>query len=113
MKVLILMILVSAGLVAGDLNGKWSFVWQTPGGERRSVLTFTAQDDKVEAQFPEGKPVQGTFKDNKLTLDGRLYSSEAGHDGVLRLSGTLTGERLQGTASWDEHQMTFTAQRTE
>lgn len=114
MKSLVLLLIVAGALLGADLSGKWNFVWQTPGGERRSTLTLTEESGKVKAQFPEGKtPVDGTFSDNKLNLAGRLYSSEAGTEGAFRLTGTLEGDQLKGTASWEEHEMTFTARRAE
>ena len=97
-----------------DLNGRWNFIWQTPGGERRSTLTFTQNADKVEARFPEGKePVTGTLKDGRLSLAGRVYSSEAGEAADFRLEGTLSEGELKGTGGWGEHQLSFTARKTE
>jgi hypothetical protein len=114
MKLLVLLLMVAGALPGADLSGKWNFIWQTPGGERRSTLTLTQESGKVKAQFPEGKtPVEGAFSDNKLNLAGNLYSSEAGADGAFRLAGTLEGDQLKGTASWNEHEMTFTARRAE
>jgi hypothetical protein len=114
MKRVTALLLIAGGLFAADLNGKWNFVWQTPGGERRSTLIFTVENDKVKVQFPEGKsPLEGTFRDNKLTLAGAVYSSEAGEEAAFRMSGTLAGEQLQGTATWKDHEMTFTARRAD
>ena len=76
MKQLLLIVVAAAGLLGADLNGKWNFTWQTPGGERRSTLTFTQTAEKVEARFPDGKePVTGTLKDGRLSLVRRVYSS--------------------------------------
>jgi hypothetical protein len=30
---LLLIVAGAAGLLGADLNGRWNFVWQTPGGE--------------------------------------------------------------------------------
>jgi hypothetical protein len=99
----------SAGL---ELNGTWDFVWQTPGGERRSTLTFTQSGEKVDARFPEAKePISGTLKGGKLSLAGRVYSSEAGETAAFQLNGTLAGGELKGTGGWGEHQLTFTARK--
>lgn len=113
-KLILFFLLVTACLPAADLSGKWNFVWQTEGGERRTTLTVTIDNDKVTAQFPEGKtPINGTFAENKLNLAGKLYSSEAGQEGEFRLNGVLDGDQLKGTAAWDEHEMTFTAKRAQ
>src|SRR3954447_21902268 len=114
MKHVFLMVVAAAGLLGADLNGRWDFVWQTPGGERRSTLTFTQKAEKVEARFPEGKePVTGTFIDGKLTLAGRVYSSEAGEAADFRLDGTLSDDELKGTGGWGEHQLAFTARKAD
>jgi metallo-beta-lactamase class B len=98
----------------GELQGTWEFVWQTPGGERRSTLTFTQSGEKVEARFADAKDsVAGTLEDGKLSLAGRLYSSEAGEAADFHLKGMLAGGHLKGTGGWGEHQLTFTARKQE
>jgi hypothetical protein len=114
MKLVVLIFLAAAGLIAADLNGRWNFVWQTPGGERRSTLTFTQSAEKVEARFPDAKePITGTLKDGKLSLAGRVYSSEAGEAAEFHLDGTLSEGELKGTGGWGEHQLSFTARKAE
>ncbi len=107
--------LVFAALAfAQEIGGKWNFVWQTPGGERRSTLTITLDGEKVSVMFPDAKaPVAGTFRNGKLAAAGKLYSAEAGEEGDFQMSATLSGGVLKGTSSWQEHAMTFTAQRAE
>lgn len=98
---------------AADITGKWNFVWQTPGGERRSTLTFNPDGNapnKIKVEFPGAKePMQGTLDGDKLTVTGDLYSAEAGSSAAFRLNGTVSGQRIKGTASWAEHEMTFEA----
>ncbi len=114
MKQLLLIVVAAAGLLGADLNGKWNFTWQTPGGERRSTLTFTQTAEKVEARFPDGKePVTGTLKDGRLSLAGRVYSSEAGEAADFHLNGTLSEGELKGTGGWGEHQLSFTARKAD
>ena len=114
MKYLLLILFASAGLFGADLTGKWNFVWQTPGGERQSTLTFSQKGEKVEARFPDAKePISGTLKDAKLSLAGRVYSAEAGAEADFHLDGTLADQELKGTSAWGEHQMTFTAHKAD
>jgi hypothetical protein len=114
MKRLFLIVAAAAGLLGADLNGRWNFVWQTPGGERRSTLTFAQTAEKVEARFPEARePVTGTFKDGKLSLAGRVYSSEAGDTADFHLDGTLSEGELKGTGAWGDHELTFTARKAD
>lgn len=112
LKSLLLIAAAAATLLGADLNGKWNFVWQTPGGERRSTLTFKQDAAKVEAHFPDVKdPVTGTFKDGRLTLSGRLFSPEAGETNDFHMDATLAGDELKGTGGWGEHQLSFTARK--
>jgi hypothetical protein len=114
LKRLLLIFAGAAGLFGADLNGRWNFIWQTPGGERRSTLTFKQNADKVEARFPDGnEPITGTFRDGKLSLSGRVFSSEAGEAADFRMDGTLSDGELKGTGGWGEHQLTFTARKTD
>jgi hypothetical protein len=114
MKLVLLIVVAAASLLGADLNGKWNFIWQTPGGERRSTLAFTQNAEKVEARFPEGKePITGTFKSGRLSLAGRVYSSEAGDAADFHLNGTLSDGELKGTGGWGEHQLTFTARKAD
>lgn len=112
-RILSLLLLLSAALCAADPAGKWEMVWATPGGERRGSMTVTIVDgENVKAELNGGRePIPGKFRDGELTLSGKLYSAEAGSDGLFKLQGKLNGDELKGTASWDEHQMTFTATR--
>jgi hypothetical protein len=114
MKWFLLMIVTATGLLGVDLNGRWNVIWQTPDGERRTTITFKQSADNVEARFPDAKePVTGTFKDGKLSLSGRLFSSEAGEAADFHMSGTLSDGGLKGTGGWGEHQLTFTARKAD
>ena len=56
MKRLLLIVAGAAGLLGADLNGKWNFIWQTPGkasGAARS--SFKQNAENVEAHFPDGE----------------------------------------------------------
>ena len=104
--------LVVLGLSAADVTGKWDITWQTPGGERKGVMTVTAEGDAVKAEVEGAKqPIPGTFKDGELKLDGKLFSAEAGYEGAFKLTGKLEGEAMKGSASWETYQMTFVATR--
>ncbi len=111
---LFVLLTLASVLLGADLTGKWDFVWQTPGGERKSTLSFKQTAERVEVLFPEAKePITGTFRDGKLSATGRLFSSEAGETAEFHMEGTLTGSELKGTGGWGEHQLTFTARKAE
>lgn len=114
MKKLLLVVTSAVGLLGADLTGRWNFTWQTPGGERRSTLTFKQNSENVEALFPDSKePIKGTFKDGKLSLAGSVFSQEAGEAAEFHLQATLTGSELKGSGGWGEHALTFTAQKSD
>jgi hypothetical protein len=113
MKILITVLVTFAALFGADsLSGKWDFVWETPGGERRSTLVFEQTGDDLSVTFPESpKKITGSIKDGEVKLSGKLYSPEAGQEGDFRLEGKLADGKLAGRASWNEHGMTFKAAR--
>jgi len=103
---------LSIAAFGADIAGKWDFVWETPGGERRSTLTLTVEKAIVWVAFPESKaPMKGTIDGSKIKVEGKLYSAEAGSEGVFRMDGTIDGASMKGTASWEEHAMSFRAKR--
>lgn len=103
---------LSIAAFGADVAGKWDFIWNTPGGERRSTLTFTVQNGAVQCSFPDAKePIKGTIEGSRLKLSGKLYSPEAGSEGKFELEGAIDGAKMKGTSSWEEHSMTFTATR--
>lgn len=109
-------LLVSAtspvGLLAADLTGKWDFVWDTEGGERRGIWVI-AQDGETVTAESEGQTLRGTFSDGRLQVEGKFYSAEAGYSSTLKVEGRLEGGVLKGSGSWDQYGMTFTAKPAE
>ena len=103
---------LSIAAFGADIAGKWDFIWNTPGGERRSTLTFTVQNGAVQCNFPDAKePIKGTLDGSRIKLSGKLFSPEAGAEGRFELDGTIDGTKMKGSSSWEEHSMTFTATR--
>lgn len=97
---------------AADISGKWSLVWDTEGGVRRTVWDIRQDDEKITVET-DGHKLEGSFHNNTLTLEGRFYSAEAGYGAVLKVTGTLEDGKLKGSGSWDQYAMTFTAERAE
>lgn len=98
--------------LASDIAGRWTVVWDTPGGERRGEMIFTVEGEAVKLQIPGSEvKVAGSFKQDTVKLAGTIYSREAGREGQFKLEGRLSGEELKGNASWDDSQLTFTATR--
>lgn len=99
-------------LQAADLTGKWDFVWDTEGGERRGIWVI-AQDGETVTAESEGQTLRGTFSDGRLQVEGKFYSAEAGYSSTLKVEGRLEDGVLKGSGSWDQYGMTFTAKPAE
>jgi hypothetical protein len=98
--------------IAADLNGKWNFVFETPGGEHRLSMTFTQNGESLTATLEETQ-LKGTCRDGQFQLAGEYYHEPAGYKAELKLTGKLEGDQLKGDATWDAYQATFTATRAE
>ena len=95
---------------AESVAGKWNLVWDTEGGIRRTVWEVEQDGDAVLVTT-DGHKLEGTFKDGRLELSGKLYSSEAGYSAELKLEGKLENGQLKGRGSWDAYGMTFSGER--
>jgi len=104
---LALALMVPAAMAA-DLDGKWNFVFESDNGEHPRVIAMQTDGDKVTAKLGE-EPLQGTCKDGKLELSGEHFAPEAGYSGAMKISGTVAGGEIKGTATWDRMPLTFTA----
>ncbi len=71
------------------INGKWTFVLETPGGERDVPVTIAVDaDGKVTGKFVD-TDITGTFKDGKLDLNFQFTSDEAGETAAMKITGKL------------------------
>lgn len=114
MKLVAALFFTMALFAADSMSGKWNFVWDTPGGERKSTLTFEQDGETLSVAFPDStKKIPGTVKDGEVKLNGKLFSPEAGQEGDFRLEGKIEDGKLVGRAAWNEHGMTFKATRAE
>ena len=96
-----------------DIAGTWAVVWTTPGGERRSEMTFIVDGETVKLQIPAAEvKVTGSFKQDTLKLAGTIYSKEVGREGQFKLEGRLSGDELKGNAAWEDSELTFVATRS-
>jgi hypothetical protein len=91
------------------IAGKWDFVLDTEGGERKAPAEFTLDGDNVTGKWG-GADVKGTFTDGKLDLSFPFTSDEAG-PGTLGIKGKLDGEALVGDWSFQTYSGTFKATR--
>lgn len=97
---------------AESVAGKWNLVWDTEGGIRNTVWDVKQDGDAVSVTT-DGQELEGTFKDGRLELSGKFYSSEAGYSSELKVEGTLENGQLKGRGRWDAYGMTFSGKRAE
>lgn len=106
----LLVCLAPLSAFAESVAGKWNLVWDTEGGIRNTVWEVKQDGDAVSVTT-DGQELEGTFKDGRLELSGKFYSSEAGYSSELKVEGTLENGQLKGRGSWDAYGMTFSGER--
>lgn len=92
------------GAASGNVSGRWSVV-TTPqsdscgdAGSESYDLDITQSGSSVTATAPDGRSYQGTLSGSTLRWMGSY--PEQGGTTTVNLMGTLSGERVTGTASW-------------
>lgn len=106
----LLVCLAPQSAFAESVAGNWKLVWDTEGGIRHTEWEVE-QDGESVSVTTDGQKLEGTFKDGRLELSGKLYSSEAGYSAELKVEGTLENGQLKGRGSWDAYGMTFSGER--
>ena len=93
------------------VNGKWHFVFNTPGGDREFDADFTVDaEGKVSGTFGKSAAA-GTFKDGHLQMAFDT-TTEEGETGQLQMDGKLDETAtLTGTWTFSEYEGTFKANR--
>lgn len=104
---------LAVSLAAADISGKWSLVWDTEGGIRRTEWIVTQNGENLKVQTDDGQVLSGTMHGDELALEGKFRSSEAGYTSTLKLEGQLSDGKLSGKGTWDQYAMTFTGTRGE
>ena len=95
---------------AAEVTGKWDFVLDTQGGERRAAAEFRLDGETVSGKWGEAD-VKGTYADGKLELSFPL-NSEVGL-GTLKISGKVEDKQIAGTWQFEGYSGTFKAIRAE
>lgn len=96
---------------AAELDGKWEFVLDTDGGERRVTPTFHVEDGKVTGKW-DGADVKGTFHEGKLELKFPFTSQEGGISDALAIQGEMKDGKLAGTWNFAEYSGKFVATKS-
>ena len=93
-----------------DVTGKWDFVLDTQGGDRRAAADFRLDGETVSGKWGEAD-AKGTYADGKLELSFPL-NSEVG-PGTLKISGKVEDKQITGTWQFEGYSGTFKAIRAE
>ena len=92
--VLTLVLAACGGQSAGDVSGTWTGEISGPGGQAPMSLQLTQTGTSVSGSITLGEgtlPVTGTAANNLVSLAGQDAS------GSLQLSGSVSGNTMQGT----------------
>jgi hypothetical protein len=95
---------------ADEVSGKWTFILDTPGGERRAQSTLAVEGEKVTGKW-DTNDVNGTFRGNQLELEFPLYSAEADQKANLKVSAKLENGQFKGTWSWSSYNGNLTGKK--
>jgi len=113
----LLAVLVFFGLWAAELSGRWHFVFDTEAGVREANMALEVKGQEIvgkvygvdsDETFTE---VKGTLAGVRVTLEFEYYSADAGYKSVVKIQGTLEGDKITGEWQFDQHSGTFTATR--
>ena len=98
-----------ASAASTDLAGKWTFVFDTEGGDRTFQADFVVNGETVTGKWDKKADVKGTYKDGKLELEFPSNSDEVG-EGTLKISGVMK-DGLTGNWSFQTYEGKFKATR--
>ena len=100
----------AAAAMAGGIEGKWLFNFDTEGGPREFTTDFKVEGQAVTGKWGDQDVVKGTFAGDALKLEFEYDSPEVGK-GMLILTGKLDNGALSGDWKFQEYTGTFTAAR--
>lgn len=106
----LLVCLVPQRALAESIAGKWNLVWDTQGGVRYTVWDIS-QDGEVVSVETDGQKIEGTFKDGRLEVSGKLHAARAGYSAEMNAEATLVNGRLKGKGSWAGYALSFVGER--
>lgn len=110
MLVAVLVLGASVNAAAPNLTGSWNFTFNSEGGGREASIEIVQDGTSLKATMGEST-LTGTLKDNAVELAGEVFVADAAQTGVLKLTGTLDGDKISGKGAWETYQLTFTASR--
>ncbi len=101
----------AAPLHAQEVNGDWVFQLTASEGSDHFTMKLAVDGETVSGAIGENETFEGSFKDGQLKLTGQHYVEQAGYAAPLVMSGTVDGDQIRGTASWDSFAATMEGHR--
>ena len=105
-----------ASIIAGcasapPVNGDWDVTLTAAEGSTGFPMTIEASGDQASASGGDSI-FSGTWEDGELNLKGEFFVLEAGYSAELDMKIRMDGDRLKGTATWDQFQIDVTGDRS-
>jgi len=93
-----------------NLDGRWQFVLDTPGGERDVDVLFKVDGDQVTGKWDK-EDLKGSYQGSDLQLSFEITPEETGEKGTLVIKGKVDGDNITGTWAFGEYNGDFKANR--
>ena len=93
-----------------NLDGRWHFVLDTPGGDHETDAMFKVDGDQVTGKWDK-EDVKGSYADSNLQLSFEITPEETGEKGTLVIKGKVDGDNIAGTWEFGEYKGDFKAAR--
>src|SRR5947209_17602551 len=93
-----------------NLDGRWQFVLDNPGGDRTTDVLFKVDGDQVTGKWDK-EDLKGTYEGNDLQLSFEITPEETGEKGTFVVKGKLDGDNITGTWEFGEYKGDFKATR--
>src|ERR1051326_5419697 len=107
---LMLLMIPSYAAADSNLDGRWQFVLDTPGGDRNVDVLFKVEGDQVTGKWDK-EDLKGTYDGGDLQLSFEITPEETGEKGTLVIKGKLDGDAIAGTWEFGEYKGDFKATR--
>ena len=113
LQALFVLTVISCSASAGEINGSWYFVYETPEGDLRAAAILKLEGEELTMEQKGVGSVAGTYRDGEFQIMvDSYYSPEAGYSAPLKLEGKFEGEKISGKWEFDVYAGNFSATRS-
>lgn len=104
---------VSPAICASELDGNWSFMFNSDDGDRAATATFKVEGGQVTGRFAERADVKGTYDGGKFELKFPFVYNEAGLEGEIKLTGKVDAGKITGNWEYAGYAGTFSGNKAQ